>query len=102
VAQLAALYLGEHGPASTENALWRRLEALWSAWQGRASELPDEMTPLGVDIKTQTAMFERALASALAHATNWKLSPAELDHLRSGCLTKTCRDIADGRLFLNL
>jgi len=31
VAQSAALYLGDHGPASTQEALWQRLEALWSA-----------------------------------------------------------------------
>ncbi len=102
VAQSAALYLGEHGPASTEDALWRRLEAVWSAWQGRSSELPDEMMSVGPDIKDQTAMLERALASALSHAANWKLSPAELDRLRSGCLTQRCRDIADGKMSLNL
>jgi hypothetical protein len=102
VAQSAALYLADEAPASAEDALWRRLEALWRAWQGRASELPDEMVPASDDTKAQAAMLERALASALAHATNWKLSPGELDHLRSGCLTQTCRDIADGKLFLNL
>lgn len=102
VAQSAALYLGDHGPASIENALWRRLEALWSEWQGRSSELPDEVMSVGPDTKVQTAMLERALASALAHATNWKLSPAELDQLHSSCLTQTCRDIADGKLSLNL
>ncbi len=101
-AQSAALYLGEHGPASTEDALWRRLEAVWSAWQGRSSELPDEMMGVGTDEKAETAMLERALASALSHATNWKLSPAELDRLHSGCLTQTCRDIADGKMSLNL
>jgi len=101
-AQSAALYLGEHGPASAEDALWRRLEELWNAWQGRSSELPDEFTPARSEPGGQAATLERALASALAHAANWKLDPAELDRLRSGCLTKTCRDIADGKLFLNL
>jgi hypothetical protein len=101
-AQSAALYLGQHGPASAEDALWRRLEELWDAWQGRSSELPDEFMPPSSDAKAQAAMLERALASALAHAANWKLDSAELDRLRSGCLTKTCQDIADGRLFLNL
>ena len=83
-------------------ALWRRLEALWSAWQGRSSELPDDMMIVGPGTKAQTAMLERALASALAHATNWKLSPAELDHLHASCLTQTCRDIADAKMSLNL
>ncbi len=102
VAQLAALYLGEHGPDRTEDALWRRLEALWSAWQGRSSELPNEMTGFGTDTKDPTAMLERALASALSHARNWRLSPAELDRLRSGCLTQPCRDIAEGKMSLGL
>jgi hypothetical protein len=101
-AQLAALYLGEHGPASTEDALWRRLEALWSLWQGRSSDLPDEMMGVGTDEKAETAMLERALASALSRAKNWKLSPAELDRLHSGCLTQPCRDIAEGKMSLGL
>ena len=69
VAQSAALYLGDHGPASTQEALWQRLEALWSAWQGRSSELPDDMMIVDPGAKAQTAMLERALASALAHDT---------------------------------
>ncbi|HXR37839.1 MAG TPA: hypothetical protein VN776_02035 [Terracidiphilus sp.] len=101
-AQSAALYLGVHGPASAENQLWRRLEELWNAWQVRSSELPAEFTPPGSDAKGQAVTLERALASALTHATNWRLDPAEVDRLRSGCLTETCRDIADGKLFLNL
>jgi hypothetical protein len=102
VAQSAALYLGDHGAVSTEDALWRRLEALWSAWQGRSSELPDAVTNFTPDTEAQAAMLEPALASALAHATHWKLSPAELNRLHSGCLTQTCREIADGKLSLNL
>ena len=102
VAQSAALYLGDHGPASTQEALWQRLEAFWSAWQGRSSELPDDMMIVDPGAKAQTAMLERALASALAHATNWKLSPAELYHLHARCLTQPCRDIADGKMYLNL
>jgi hypothetical protein len=101
-AQSAALYLGEHGPASAEDALWRRLEELWDAWQGRASELPDQSMPPCSDAKALAAMLERDLASALAHAPNWRLDAAELDRLRSGCLTQTCRDIADGKLYMNL
>jgi hypothetical protein len=103
VAQTAALYLAAHGPASSEDAIWRRLEALWDEWQATPSDLPDEMMAVVPDKRAaQASMLERALASALSHAVNWKLGSAELDRLRSGCLTKTCRDIADGRLSLNL
>jgi hypothetical protein len=100
VAGSAALYLGDHGPASSEDALWQRLEALWRAWEG--TSLPDDPMAVGPDSKSEAAMLERALASALAHATNWKLSPAETERLRSGCLSQTCRDIAAGKLFMNL
>jgi hypothetical protein len=103
-AQAAALFLGEHGSASAEEALWRRLEALWRTWGDRSSELRALDSPMssGDNLLEQTAGLERALASALAHATNWKLSPAELELLRSGCLTELCRDIAAGKMFLNL
>jgi hypothetical protein len=101
-AQAAALFLGEHGPNSTEEALWRRLEALWRVWRDRSSELQGLPMSFGADTREQTASLERALASALTHATNWKLSPASVDRLRSGCLTEVCRDIADGKMFLNL
>ena len=100
VAQWAALYLGERGPASSEDALWRRLEALWSLWRGRSSELPGGMMNVVPDVKDETSMLEQALTSALSHATNWKLSPAELDRLHSGCLTQPCRDIAEGKMSL--
>jgi hypothetical protein len=102
VAQSAAFFLGEHGPAPTEDALRRRLDAVWSALRGRSSELPAKMMSVGTDVKDETAMLERALASALSHAANWKLGPAELDRLHSGCLTQPCRDIAAGKMFLSL
>jgi hypothetical protein len=102
--QAAALFLGEHGPACSEGALWRRLEKLWRAWRDRSSELQTLHLPMsfGDNIQEQTASLERALASALSHATNWKLSRARHDRLRSDCLTESCRDIAAGKMFLNL
>jgi hypothetical protein len=45
---------------------------------------------------------ELSLASALSHASNWKLTPSEHDHLRDGCLTEQCRAIADGKMWLGL
>jgi hypothetical protein len=102
-AQAAALILGVHGPASSEEALWRRLENLWRGWRDRSSELQTLRLPMSFgDNIQETASLERALASALSHATNWKLSPARLDRLRSDCLTESCRDIAAGKMSLNL
>ena len=103
-ANAAALFLGEHGPASVENILWRRLEELWRAWHDRSPELQSSQLPMGFgdDIREQTAGLERALASALSHATNWKLSPARIERLLSECLTEPCRNIAAGKMFLSL
>lgn len=103
-AQGAALFLGEYGPASVEELLWGRLEELWRVWHDRSPELRGTHLPMGFgdDIREQTASLERALTSALSHATNWKLSPARLARLRSDCLTEPCRDIAAGKMFLNL
>jgi hypothetical protein len=103
-AQAAALFLGGHGPASAEEALWKRLEELWRAWRERSFELQGPHSPMssGDNIQEQTAGLERALASALSHGTNWKLSPARLERLRADCLTEPCRDIAAGKMFLNL
>jgi hypothetical protein len=100
----AALFLGEHGSPSSQDLLWQRLESLWTAWHDRASEL--QAAPMnfstGSNPVQQAAQLEQALASALAHAKNWKLSPAEIDRLRSGCLTDACREVADGHRILNL
>jgi hypothetical protein len=100
----AALFLGEHGSPSWQDLLWQRLESLWTAWHDRASEL--QVAPMnfsaGSNPVQQAAQLEQALASALAHAKNWKLSPAEIDRLRSGCLTDACREVADGHRILNL
>jgi hypothetical protein len=98
VAKSAALYLGERGPAPTEDALWGRLEALWSVWRDRASELSDALRyNLGSGPKGEIVMLEEALATALSQAKNWKLSPEELGRLRAGCLTQQCREMSDGR-----
>lgn len=100
----AALFLGEHGSPSSQDLLWQRLESLWTAWHDRAAEL--QVAPMnfstGSNPAQQAAHLEQALASALAHAKNWKLSPAEIDQLRSGCLTDACREVADGHKVLNL
>ena len=100
----AALFLGEHGSPSCQDLLWQHLEFLWTTWHDRASEL--QVAPMnfsaGSNPAQQAAQLEQALASALAHAKNWKLSPAGIDRLRSGCLTDACREVADGHRVLNL
>lgn len=101
-AEAAALFLGEHGPASAEEALWGRLEELWREWRDRSFELRGPSMSFGDNIQEQTANLERVLASALSHATNWKLGSARLNRLRSECITESCRDIAAGKTLLNL
>jgi hypothetical protein len=100
----AALFLGEHGSPSIQDLLWQRLESLWNAWHDRTSEL--QVATMNFSASANPAQranqLEQALASALAHAKNWKLSPAEIDRLRSGCLTDACREVADGHRVLNL
>jgi hypothetical protein len=95
----AALFLQEHGPSSVEEALWRRLELFRSAWHARSAEVK---AAIGETPQAEAAKFEQALASALTHARNWKLSPGEIERLRQGCLTDQCRDIADGKMALGL
>ena len=100
----AALFLGEHGSPSSEDLLWQRLESLWTAWHDRASELQVAAMNFSASANPaqQANQLEQALASALAHAKNWQLSPAEIDRLRSGCLTDACREVAGGHRVLNL
>lgn len=96
----AALFLAERGSAEEEDALWERLNAFWLAWSDHAGELQRHVSLVGHDPGQQAARLEQALASALAHAKNWKLTPAEQSRLRNGCITDQCRDIADGKTYL--
>jgi len=100
----AALFLGEHGWPSCQDLPWQRIESLWTAWHDRASELQIATMNFsaGANPAQQANQLEQALASPPAHAKNWKLSPAEIDRLRSGCLTDACREVADGHRVLNL
>jgi hypothetical protein len=101
-AATAALFLGNRGAAQVEDALWQRLEALWLLWRDRAGELRTTITARDQGIQAQSSRLEQSLASALAHANNWKLTPSEHDHLRDGCLTERCQAIADGKMWLGL
>jgi len=100
----AALFWGEHGSPSSQDLLWQRLESFWTAWHDRAVELqavPMNFSP-GATVQQQAAQLEQALASALVRGKNWKLSPGEIDRLRSGCVTDACREVADGHRALSL
>jgi hypothetical protein len=99
---MAALFLAEHGPAEEEDAIWEHLNAFWLKWHDRSGELQRRFSFLEHDPAQQSALLEQALASALAHANNWKLTPAEQTRLRNGCITEPCRDIADGKMSLGL
>lgn len=101
-AATAALFLGEHGSAETEDALWRRLEALWVLWHYRAGELRITVPTPDRGIQWQSARLEQSLVSALSHANNWELTPSERDRLRDSCLTEQCQNIADGKMRLGL
>lgn len=101
-AATAALFLGNRGSAQVEDVLWGRLDALWLLWHDRAGELQTTVTTLDRGIQSQSSRLEQSLASALSHASNWKLTPSERDRLRDGCLTERCQAIADGKMWLGL
>ncbi|HKT23864.1 MAG TPA: hypothetical protein VJR04_04645 [Terriglobales bacterium] len=96
-----ALYLEDHGDASAKDALWRRLEALWAAWSGKPSQSTDQALGSATGPDAEAANLEQALASALAHGTNWELTTGEISRLHDGCHTQMCRDIADGKGSVN-
>ncbi len=92
----AAIFLGDHASIAVKDPLWQRLDSLWTLWRDRASDLQQPI--MSSNIQWKTSELEQNLASALAHATNWKLTPSEQQRLRDGCLTEKCRAIADGKM----
>ena len=63
---------------------------------GRRSELESAMA--GRHGPAEAAHLEQALVNALLHGANWKLTVAEQDRLRTGCLTDGCRKVARGEM----
>jgi hypothetical protein len=94
----AAVFLGNYGTPQDEEILWKRLDTFESAWRARSHEVED--AEFGTGPAAEAKRLEEALASALSNATNWKLSDAELERLREGCLTSCCRDIVDNKMWL--
>jgi hypothetical protein len=107
-AGLSATFLAARAPESAKAALWQRLDALQHDWRDRAAELQAypsvNPTPDKANDQTanQVAMLEEALTSALASATNWKLTDSERNRLRDDCLTERCRTIADGNMHVSM
>jgi hypothetical protein len=80
VAESAASMMGKRGGAEDRTLLEKRLRRWRDTWQGRESSASGNENRL-----------ESQLVSALTRATAWKLSSAELESLRQGCLTEMCR-----------
>jgi hypothetical protein len=100
IAGTAALFLGERGPASTQDALWQRLNVFWKAWHGREKEL---LVQAGFnDVRTKNTDFEWKLVSALTYAKRWTLSEPDRTNLRDHCITDQCRDIVDKKMSVSL
>jgi hypothetical protein len=94
----AALFLSVHGPASAEAELQRKLLALRKEWTARAEEVRSAESRFSEGgLAGQAANLEKSLVSALVQGANWKLTPAEQESLREGCLTEKCLDFADGK-----
>jgi hypothetical protein len=102
VVQTAALFLAEHAAAPAEDALWKRLDVLRNESQDQTAEPRLPGFGSAISAQGQPAMLEQALTSALTHARNWKLTPGDLERLRTGCLTDPCRSIVDGKMSFSL
>jgi hypothetical protein len=99
---LSATFLGTHAAESAKAALWQRLDALRHDWRERTAELQSNSFSWGNSPPELAARLEQALTSAIANATNWKLSESERARLREGCLTDQCRNIADGKMRMGM
>ncbi|SDF89964.1 hypothetical protein [Terriglobus roseus] len=91
-----AYQLANHGEATDEALIEKRLTDLRKAWAPRASEVEatrDWRTEAG-----EARATERDLMSSLHNATVWKLSPDKLRALAAGCMSKECRRAANAHI----
>jgi hypothetical protein len=102
VVESSGFLIANHAPESAKAALWQRLEALRHNWHDRAAEVQPSSFSYGNSPAELASHLEQSLASALVNATNWKLSDAERDRLREGCLTEQCRNVADGKMRIGM
>lgn len=76
----AADYLGAHGSAAAEQALWVRYEQWSQEWNGRDSEL--RFVPGAGNSNVWSANLGESLARALATGVGWLADPLELRRIQ--------------------
>ncbi|HEX7424047.1 MAG TPA: hypothetical protein VF311_09225 [Terriglobales bacterium] len=76
----AAWRMSEHGPADDADFIRKRL-VMWRKQWSKSNEVP-----------TEEAGLESELVNAILHGKSWKLSDAEDEEFRQGCVTDRCRE----------
>ena len=89
VVSAAAAWLGQHGSADAEAALWKRLEEWSGAWRGREQELVEAYDDVGWP--TWEGRIEDALRQALLISINWRIDEVKSSRLAQLCVTLQCR-----------
>jgi hypothetical protein len=97
-AEGAALFLSRYGPPEARVSISNRWEQLHIQWRDRAAELVSSYAYN--EPQRDAAQLESALASALVRATAWKLTPGEQESLAAECLTDECRQMAEGKSWM--
>ena len=84
----AAFYLSKYAGKRNIKLLEKRYERWFKEWRNRVAELNNSQA--NATIRSQ-AMMQFNLADSIFRAKNNKLSDAESAHLKSMCLTESCR-----------
>jgi hypothetical protein len=80
--------LSRRGEERDRDAVWQRLERWRRARADRSRDLTDASTDAAPD-----GELEASLVTSLLTAKAWQISPAERRKLRSGCVSRPCRDL---------